>query len=346
MSNEQKQPLPLLPHLCSPSAILGLVLIGELLSLVIMLADYSSGFSWVSLGIISMLVQWIILSCALILCQLRPLLNRLSMAWSGCLAFSLCIVISSIILWLAPLIMAMPSNSEQWARSTSIAAIFAGILLRYLYLQQQLSNQQQAELEARIQSLQSRIKPHFLFNSMNTIASLISFDAKAAEKTIEDLSELFRSSLQNPSLVNLADEIGLCRRYIDIEKIRLGERLTMSWDIEAPTPQALVPSLFIQPLLENAIGHGIQQLIEGGTVILSVSQTNNTLHIAVTNPVPEVIKQDRTNGNKIALSNIKNRLHLHYGDKAQLKTESNNKNNQFIVRITLPIIKSKSLTER
>jgi len=346
MSDEQKQPIPLLPYLCSPSAILGLVLIGELLSLVIMLADYSSGFSWVSLGIISMLVQWIILSCALILCQLRSLLNRLSLLWSGYLAFSLCIAISSIILWLAPLVMAMPNDIEQWARSTSIATIFSGILLRYLYLQQQLSNQQQAELEARIQSLQSRIKPHFLFNSMNTIACLISFDAKAAEKTIEDLSELFRSSLQKPGLVDIADEIKLCRRYIDIEKTRLDERLTIIWDIETPTPQALVPSLFIQPLLENAIGHGIQQLIEGGTVILSINQKNNTLNIAVTNPVPKVSQQNRTSSNKIALSNIKNRLYLHYGDKAQLKTESNNKNNQFIVRIALPIIKSKSLTER
>ncbi len=346
MNDEQKQPLPLLPYLCSPSAILGLVLIGELLSLVIMLADYSSGFSWISLGIISMLVQWIILSCALILCQLRPLLNRLSLVLSGCLAFSLCLVISATILWLAPIVMAIPSDTEQWARSTAIAAIFAGILLRYLYLQQQLSNQQQAELEARIQSLQSRIRPHFLFNSMNTIASLISFDAKAAEKAIEDLSELFRSSLQKPGLVDLVDEIKLCRRYIDIEKTRLDERLRMDWNIESPTPQALVPSLSIQPLLENAIGHGIQQLVEGGTVTLSISQENDTLHIVITNPIPKVTHQDRTNGNKIALSNIKNRLHLHYGDKAQLKAESNNTNNEFMVSIVLPIMKSKSLIER
>ncbi len=340
MSDEQKQPLPLLPYLCSPSAILGLVLIGELLSLVIMLADYSSGFSWVSLGIISMLVQWIILSCALVLCQLRPLLNRLSLFLSGCLAFSLCLAISAMILWLAPIVMSLPNDMEQWARSMSISAIFAGILLRYLYLQQQLSNQQQAELESRVQSLQSRIRPHFLFNSMNTIASLISFDAKAAEKAVEDLSELFRSSLQSPGLVDLSQELDLCRRYIDIEKIRLDKRLTMEWAIEDPIPQAQVPSLFIQPLLENAIGHGIQHLIEGGTVKLSIIQDNNILYIAVTNPISKVAQPDRTNGNNIALSNIRNRLQLYFGGKAQITAESDN--NQFVVSITLPVVKNKN----
>jgi two-component system sensor histidine kinase AlgZ len=343
MSDEQEQPLPLLPYLCSPSAILGLVLTGELLALVLVLANYSLSFSWVSLGITSMIIQWIVLSCALVLCQSHTLLNRLSLRLSGCLAFSLCVSIAAIILWVSPLVISTSVDIGLWARSTIIAAIFSGILLRYLYLQQQLSNQQQAELQSRIQSLQSRIRPHFLFNSMNTIASLINLDPKAAEKTVENLSDLFRSSLQNPGLVNLSEEIELCRRYIAIEKIRLAERLTMEWDFEELVPNALVPSLFLQPLLENAIGHGVQLLIKGGAIKLSIKNDKQMLYITITNPVPEIDQRRQSNGNQIALGNIKTRLQLHFGDQAKLQTQLNNQTNQYLVTIQLPIMKVSAL---
>jgi two-component system sensor histidine kinase AlgZ len=343
MSDEQEQPLPLLPYLCSPSAILGLVLIGELLALVLILADYSISFTWVSLGIKSMIIQWIVLSCALVLCQLRPLLNRLSLRLSGSLAFIICTAIAALILWISPLLVSAPVDIGLWARSTTIAAIFSGILLRYLYLQQQLSNQQQAELQSRIQSLQSRIRPHFLFNSMNTIASLINLDPKMAEKTVENLSDLFRSSLQSPGLVSLSEEIDLCRRYIAIEKIRLVDRLTMEWDFDEKIPNALVPSLFLQPLLENAIGHGVLLLIKGGVVKLSIKQNQQMLHISISNPVPEIDKRRNSSGNQIALSNIKKRLQLHFGGQAKLLMELNDQTNQHLVTIRFPIIKANAL---
>lgn len=343
MREEPEQPLPLLPYLCSPSAILGLVLTGELLALVLVLADYSLSFSWVSLGITSMIIQWIVLSCALALCQSRALLNRLSLRLSGCLAFGFCCVIAASILWISPLLVSTSVDTGLWARSTTIAVIFSGILLRYLYLQQQLSNQQQAELQSRIQSLQSRIRPHFLFNSMNTIASLINLDPKTAEKTVEDLSDLFRSSLQNPGLVHLSEEIELCRRYIAIEKIRLAERLTMEWDFEEQIPSTVVPSLFLQPLLENAIGHGLQLLIKGGTIRLSIKKERQMLYITIANPVPEINQRRESKGNQIALSNIKNRLQLHFGDQAKLHTELNDHTNQYLVSIQLPIIEARAL---
>jgi two-component system sensor histidine kinase AlgZ len=342
MSDEQ-QPLPLLPYLCSPSAILGLVLIGQLLALVLILADYSHSFIWVSLGIKSMIIQWIVLSCAFALCQLRPFLNRLSLSLSGSLAFIICTAIAAIILWISPLLISAPVDIGLWARSTTIAAIFSGILLRYLYLQQQLSNQQQAELESRIQSLQSRIRPHFLFNSMNTIASLIKLDPKMAEKTVENLSDLFRSSIQSPGLVSLSEEVELCRRYIAIEKIRLADRLTMEWDFDEKIPNALIPSLSLQPLLENAIGHGVQLLLEGGVIRLSIKKEQQTLHITISNPVPEIDKRRDTSGNQIALSNIKKRLQLHFGDQAKLFMELNDQTNQYLVTIQLPIIKANTL---
>jgi two-component system sensor histidine kinase AlgZ len=341
--SDAQQPLPLLPYLCSPSAILRLVLTGELLALVLVVADYSLSFSWVSLGITSMIIQWIVLSCALALCQSRGLLNHLSLRLSGCLAFSFCTIIAASILWISPLLISTPVDIGLWARSTAIAAIFSGILLRYLYLQQQLSNQQQTELQWRIQVLQARIRPHFLFNSMNTIASLINLDPKTAERTVEDLSNLFRSSLQSPGLVNLSEEIDLCRCYIAIEKIRLAERLTMEWDLGQPIYDALVPSLFLQPLLENAISHGVQLLLEGGAIKLSIQCDDESLCITIVNPVPEINQRRSSNGNQIALGNIRQRLQLHFGDRAKLYTELNNLTNRYLVTIRLPIIEARAL---
>src|SRR5690606_15741716 len=127
------------------------------------------------------------------------------------------------------------------------------------YLTQQLRLRQKAELEARIQALQSRIRPHFLFNSMNSIASLIGIDPQAAEAAVEDLSGLFRASLgQSSAEVSLDDEFELCRRYLRMEQLRLGERLRVRWDVDAVPTTLPIPALSLQPLLENAIYHGIQ----------------------------------------------------------------------------------------
>ncbi len=337
--NNSDQPLPLLPYLCQPSAILWLVLVGELLAVVLMLADASSSFSWAHLGSVSMIIQWIVLCCALVLCQIRHLLNRLKPIPSGCLAYGICLFIAGLVLWLAQLLIPTSFNSEQWIKSVLIAAIFSGILLRYLYLQQQLINQQQAELHARIQSLQARIRPHFLFNSMNTIASLITINPQAAEKTVEDLSDLFRSSLQTPGLVPLSDEINLCHRYIAIEQMRLDDRLTMEWRYQEPLPNVLVPSLFLQPLLENAIGHGIQRLTQGGKITFSVEVFADHLLIQIDNPIPQIqsTADSKQQGHQLALSNIIHRLELHYGEQASLEAAENSLSNEYSVKIKLPL---------
>jgi two-component system sensor histidine kinase AlgZ len=334
--NNDKQTAPLLPYLCEAPALLGLIIVGELLAFVLVLAESQSLMSWSKFGNISMIVQWIILSSALLLCQLRHRLNGMDAISSGCLAYSICLLISATVLWIAQLITLEPFNFILWLKYFLIAAIFSGILLRYLYVQQQLRNQQQAELQSRLQSLQSRIRPHFLFNSMNTIASLISIDPQAAEKAVENLSDLFRSNLQDADLVPLADEITLCQRYIDIEQMRLADRLTMVWDISDPIPEISVPSLFLQPLLENAIYHGIQRLPEGGKVTLSIREDTNTIYINIANPTPILSASETDEGHHIALTNIKNRLQLHYKNKATINTKQSAQNNCFTVDISLP----------
>ncbi|MEO0443069.1 MAG: histidine kinase [Pseudomonadota bacterium] len=339
MIKQPKHALPLLPFLCEPAAILSLVIIGELLALVLVLANTSHVFSWSALGSISMVVQWIMLCCALVLCKLHELLNRLPARLSGCLAYSLCLVIAAVVLSLAQWL--VWQNIEAWplAKSMLIAAIFSGILLRYLYLQQQLSNQQQAELESRFQSLQSRIRPHFLFNSMNTIASLISISPQAAEETVEDLSHLFRSSLQKPGMVTLADELKLCKHYMAIEQRRLAERLDMRWQIPDPLPNIEIPSLLLQPLLENALYHGIQRLPEGGQVTLAMEEKGNTLLISIKNPTAVLPASKPDTGHHIALDNIRHRLQLHYGKEARLLIDNSEPMRQYSVTISIPILK-------
>ncbi len=312
-----------LPNLCTVQAVFHLILVGELLA--IALTVVQSGvleFSWNRLGVLSMLIQWIVLASAACLCPLRPWFKRRHPMVAGLVSYVLVLCITVLFSVLGGLLQA-PSpelNWDQLLTNLMLAAVFAGIVLRYFYLQQQLRNQQQAELNARIQALQARIRPHFLFNSMNSIASLIDFDPQAAEKMVVDLSELFRASLSDPGLIPLERELELCRRFIAIEQMRIGDRLQVSWDVDA-MPEAMVPSLLLQPLIENAIYHGIQPLLEGGTVAIWVKAAGSQCQIRVRNPVGDK-RQQSNRGNGLALDNIRHRLDAHYGAKGSLTVDA------------------------
>ncbi|BFM13887.1 alginate biosynthesis two-component system sensor histidine kinase AlgZ [Maricurvus nonylphenolicus] len=314
-----------LPNLCSLQAVFLLVLLGELLAVVLTLADTGLAlFQWERLGILSFLIQWIVLASAALLCPLRPWLSQIQ-AWQAGAICYLLVLLVTVVCSVVGLWMVYPDQGIQWAsllNSVLISAIIAGIALRYLYLQQQLSNQKQAELEARIDALQSRIRPHFLFNSMNSIASLIEIDPGKAEKMIVDLSSLFRASLAEPGLVPLTEELALCRRYVEIEQIRLGQRLQLEWHDEQASAEIAIPSLLLQPIVENAIYHGIQPLPQGGLVRLDVSRQGRQLKIEVSNPLPdtgtETPEASLAQGNRLALENIRHRLQAYYGREAGL----------------------------
>ena len=221
-------------------------------------------------------------------------------------------------LWLLPCGYYFRSGLLVYGCKVALLRLFFGVLLRYLYLQQQLDNQQQMEMHYRLQALQSKIRPHFLFNSMNTIACLITIDPEAAETAVENLSQIFRASLQEDSLVTLTDELALCHHYIAIEQLRLAERLQMNWELPEQIPSINVPSLSIQPLLENAIVHGIQRLSNGGEVTLSIKQRRKVVQVTLINPISQQEQGLKSTdcGNGIALENIKHRLMLYYGDTA------------------------------
>jgi two-component system sensor histidine kinase AlgZ len=315
-----------LPDLCQAQSILFLVLIAELLVLVLVLASSSLlNFSWSRMGLTSLFVQWVVLTSATVLCNFRPLLMRMSIPYATLAGYGIIMSLTLLFSILGEWITMLPQQPWQLeqtgnvTRNLIVAAVMTGIAFRYFFLQHQLRRQEQAELNSRIQALQSRIRPHFLFNSMNIIASLISVDPETAEEVVEDLSLLFRASLNQSSdkPVALSEELDLCQKYVHIESLRLDERLTVIWNIDVDSSQVRIPLLTLQPLLENAIYHGIQPLPSGGEVQVDISIQDNKLVASITNPLPEKAQQP-AQGNRMALDNIRRRLEATYGASASV----------------------------
>ena len=329
-----------LPDLCEAQSILFMVLISELLVFVLVL--FTSGFTafdWLALGLTSLFVQWLVLCSAALLCNIRPRLQRLTVPWATAVAYLLILALTLIFSVAAEMILAGAAGlpAEAWGhilRNLVIAAIMSGIAFRYFFLVHQLRVQEQAELASRIQALQSRIRPHFLFNSMNIIASLISIDPELAEEVVEDLSVLFRASLNetNSGTVRLADELDLCRKYVHIESLRLDERLRVDWQIDVDDQAVKIPLLTLQPLLENAIYHGIQPLPQGGVVSVTIREQRDMIEIVIENPISPGHSHEK--GNRMALDNIRNRMTAVYGNEARLTTVETG--NTFETRLIYP----------
>ena len=182
--------------------------------------------------------------------------------------------------------------------------------------------------------MQARIRPHFLFNSINAVLSLIRAEPKRAERMLEDMSELFRVLMaDNRKLTPLADEITLCKRYLEIEDIRLGDRLVVVWKIDSIPADALVPPLILQPLVENAVYHGIEPRQVPGTLTIEITSKGKQFRIQLTNPYQT--GSTHVSGNRMAIANIRERLQLHFDAEASLKAEV--KDETYVVTITLPV---------
>lgn len=211
-------------------------------------------------------------------------------------------------------------------RNIMITTIISGILLRYFYVHFHWYSETESYTNTRIQALQARIRPHFLFNSLNTIASLIRFEPSKAEEATEDLAELFRASLQDhQNLITLAEEYTLCCQYIRIEHLRFEKRLNVVWDFNNVPQDARLPPLCLQPLIENAIYHGIQPLPSGGTIHITGLFDGQQIKLEIESPVADS-HSSQHKGNRIAQKNIQQRLQACYGDRARLKIEQHKTN--------------------
>ncbi len=317
-----------LPNLCGIRAVFFVVLIAELFAFFLALApmDISATQRWYQLGLISLFVQWCALASCSILCLFRPYLKRFSNIKAGIISYIIVLTVISVVTELtyyfiyANSIELYPAgwHLQFFLRNIAIGAILTGPVLRYFYIQNQWRRNIRAETEARVQALQSRIRPHFLFNSMNTIASLTRSDPEKAETAVENLADLFRVSLSDArKQVRLEEELELCHRYIEIEQLRLGDRLDIKWDLDVPN-DAQVPALLLQPLLENAIYHGIESQTKGGCIEIRGRLTNKQIEFTLTNSLPDKNSKQRQHGNQLAQENVRERLTALYAHRGKL----------------------------
>ncbi len=319
-----------LPDFCNVRTLLAVIIVAELLAFVLALAsDWQHAWTWDLLGLISLFVQWVALSSAALLCALRRPLSRLNNIRAGIMSYLLVLVITLVISDAAHWILVYSGKTlpPGWRvdfvlRNLLISAIVSALILRFFYLQHQQRQQAEARAQARLEALQARIRPHFLFNAMNTIAALIRSQPERAEEAVEDLSDLFRFSLADPGrLVTLEEELDIARRYLQMEQLRLRERLRVEWTLESLPLQARLPALMLQPLLENAIYHGVEPLPEGGTIRISGSSSDGRVILTLVNPVPAADQGRPHSGHRMALENIRERLAFAFGQQAELRLD-------------------------
>ena len=250
--------------------------------------------------------------------------------WAGCLAV-LALVAAIVAAYLAAV-----GATASLARMVILAVLIAAALLAHLRLLTKAHSP--ALVEARLQALQARIRPHFLFNSLNAVLALIRRDPKRAERSLEDLADLFRTLMSDArQFVRLADEISLLERYAEIEQLRLGERLRITWEIDGAPADALLPPLVLQPLLENAIYHGIEPGTEAGEVLVRIERRGNRVLARIDNPYivnEQGLAEVQRAGNRMALANIRERLQLFFDAEARIATHTDG--GRYRVEIEIP----------
>ncbi|RIX43094.1 MAG: sensor histidine kinase [Rhodocyclales bacterium GT-UBC] len=225
----------------------------------------------------------------------------------------------------------LAGGGEAVGRAALLSAAASALMLGYFELRARAFSP--ALAEARLAALNARIRPHFLFNSLNAVLSLIRARPQQAEQALEALSDLFRAAMRDPGeLVCLADEVALGRQYLELEHLRLGERLRVEWSIDDMPLELPIPPLMLQPLLENAVYHGIEPAPEGGTVRVAIARRDDELRISIANPT--VGQAAHATGNRMALANIRERLALYYDLEARLEIQAGT--DQYEVNITLP----------
>ncbi|MCE5232810.1 MAG: histidine kinase [Mizugakiibacter sp.] len=330
-----------LPQFCGLPALAAAVGVAELVVLVMALAP-DSPTSFRALSTASLLVVWLALLVTVALCKLTPWLRRLLptqayfAAWAAIVA--IVAAASGIVWWLDHALdtALTPDGGARFVLGNALlAALLGAALLRYFYVLAQWRSRLAAVARAQVEALQARIRPHFLFNSMNTVAALVRVDPAAAERTLEDLAELFRAALGADGRVGtLGEELDLIDRYLAIEQLRLGERLRVERDLDA-LPRALpLPPLLLQPLVENAVLHGIQPRPAGGCVRIAGWREADAVVIEVANPLPADAARAATARNGHGLDSVRRRIGYHFGARAALEVARDD--DGFTVTLRLP----------
>jgi two-component system, LytTR family, sensor histidine kinase AlgZ len=318
----------LIPNFCTARALLLLAGVIEMVVVVLSLAS-TAGNEAVQLRFVSLslFLQWIGLCSAAVLCTARRFLTLAHVGLVFFVCWGLLLLVTLGVSWMAwqldfQFALGVPLGDSPWPfaiRNLVISGIVSLLLLRYFWERHHWQEQARAELEARYLALQARIRPHFLFNALNSLAELIGSKPNKAEEMVVDLADLFRVSLDSRQrLVTLREEIEIVKGYLRIEEIRLGDKLTVNWEIADEALDAEMPRLILQPLVENAVHHGVSRLRARGLVHVSGRREGRYLIVDVENPLPPEEARPHTEGTGTAVNNIAQRIKLIYGDRAKL----------------------------
>lgn len=312
---------PIIPDTCNLGIVLRtlvpLNVIGLLAALVSTAAPIDTLNRFLALAVI---LEPVALGALVLLCVARRVVNGLAVPVQWAVGLGLPALLATAVS-LAVQRFAEPdlglADAAWWVASRAVvAAVTAWAFIEYFRLRARAFSPSVSE--ARLQALQARIRPHFLFNSLNAVLGLMRSDPRRAEATLENLADLFRVFMRDArELVPLDDEVVTCKEYLAIEQLRLGERLRVVWQLDEMPGDALLPSLLLQPLIENAVHHGIEPNAEPGTIEIRIGRPGERVRVEILNPIsptPPVRP-----GNQMALSNVRERLMLLYDMEAELK---------------------------
>ena len=325
-----------LPDFCNLGVMLRVLVIVNLMGFAAALVRvHGYAAVWGELAQVSLMMQPALLLCLATLCALKKTLLR--MPYSYGVAAVLLVALASVTLIYVLLLkrIFIFEGAGRLDHAWLLTALATATLLIYFNMRSRILSP--AIGEARLQALQARIRPHFLFNSINAVMSLVRNEPQRAERALQDLADLFRVLMkENRELVRLEDEVNLCWQYLELEHLRLGDRLQIAWHIDKMPKDAMVPPLILQPLLENAVYHGIEPAAVPGEISINIFHNRDQVSLAIKNPYLK--EGSHHEGNKMAMQNIRERLQLHFDSEARLKCEV--QGDYYMVHITLPYVKA------
>lgn len=313
---------PVLPDCCNFGTILRVFTVVNAAMVLLAFATAPTLADVMTSGLSSAaIIEPSVLATLALLCPVRRVVNGSARALQWTLGLSVAALATMFVALTMSSMLAPDLRGVQliaWAAVKGLlAAGVAFALIEWLYLR--TLSLQPSQAEGRLQALQARIRPHFLFNSLNTVLGLMRTEPRQAERTLENLADLFRVFMKDSrELVPLDEEVLLCKEYLSIEKLRLTDRLAVVWHVDDMPGDALLPSLLLQPLVENAVHHGIEPRSECGEVSITIAKLGERVRVDIVNPIAE--RPPTRLGNQMALSNIRERLSLTFDVEGSLVT--------------------------
>ncbi len=338
----EKRPAPEHPIdiLWRAQALISIVLAGEGLALILTFAPGYGGDRWVYFGLCSFMIQWVALLSISIMYTMRTLLVRLHVHFISWLALAIVMLntwlVCSLFLFADRSFSGVgQKNAIAFVTQATVVALTVGLLgiiaLQHYWRGHQLAL---ANKQAQLNALQARIQPHFLFNTLNTGAALVHQHPALAEQLLLDLSELFRAALSESKSNSLEQELLLARRYLEIETLRFGSRIRIRWQLPDKIPEIFLPALSIQPLVENAVIHGIEPYESGGDIDINFIESNGLGRVIISNSLPEKTKSVRK-GHQIGIAGTKERIENFYENRGSVTTAI--ENGRYIATISIPM---------